>query len=238
MRRKRSYSTSENAPENNTREHISLKGFSWSLTFPKRNAANLGQRKPLAVVHVEGYEDLLVPVAVAKELDSGVMPEPESHAELLYNIREIADKLAFQKIIDMVSRREYSSKEAADKLKQYGYSSSCAKRTVKRAQETRIINDKRFTESYIRSKVFAGWGPVRIERELSLRGIDASSLEGWPEAYFEDMSIQERAAELLSSKTIPSKNAYPKLVRYLVSRGYSMSVAKDAVAARLSGEEM
>ena len=46
--------------------------------------------------------------------------------------------------------------------------------------------------------------------------------------------VSARAREALERKRVPEKNAYPKLVRFLVSRGYSLSVAKDAVSARLA----
>lgn len=224
----------ESAPERKAQEHISPSGFTWTLTLPERTAAPMGQRKPLATISCEGYEDLHVPVPVAKALSAPDAPVSDSHAELLYNVREMADKLAYQKVIDLVSRREYSSQEAQDKLRLYGYSRECSARVVARAQEARIINNARFTESFIRSKIYAGWGPIKIERELALRGVEASSLPGWPDAYFEAESVSERARELLSTKSIPSKNAYQKLVRFLVSKGYSMSVAKDAVLARLA----
>ena len=48
--------------------------------------------------------------------------------------------------------------------------------------------------------------------------------------------VSARAREALERKRVPEKNAYPKLVRFLVSRGYSLSVAKDAVSARLAEE--
>lgn len=234
MSYKRSYKRKHYAPENNTREHSSQTGFSWTLKMPDRTASSLSGRKPTAIISCDGYDDLHIPVAVAKALDADDAPESKSHAELLYNIRETSDKLAYQKVIDLVSRREYSSVEAQDKLRLYGYSSACAERVVARAQEARIINDARFTESFIRSKVYAGWGPVRISRELSARGVDSSELEGWPDAYYEGTTIAERAAELLATKSIPPKNAYAKLVRFLVTRGYPMSIAKDAVAERLN----
>ena len=84
-------------------------------------------------------------------------------------------------------------------------------------------------------KLACGWGPVRLERELARRGIVLEEVAGWPEEFLEGDDVSDRAAQLLATKRIPEKNAYPKLVRFLASRGYPLSVCKDAVSRRLSG---
>lgn len=229
------------APESLTREHCSSSGsFTWTLKFPERTSASLGAIKPRAQVLCEGYEPYHIATAIAKTLEkqlkTGERQEPESHAELLFCIREISEKLALQRVVDMVSRREYSSQEALSRLTRDGYPKTATAKAVERAQELGILNDKRFTESYIRSKVYQGWGPIRIERELSVRGIEAATVEGWPEAYFGQEGIAQAASELLATKRIPDKNAYEKLIRFLVTRGYSLAVAKSAVRTRLESE--
>lgn len=229
------------APEDLIREHACGSGFAWSLVFPERQRSALGERKPLAQALCYGYEPYYLPVTVArkleKSLEKGEMSEPESHAELVYLLGELCQKCAMQRVVDMVSRREYSHKEAQMRLVMDGYTKACAEKVLSRACELKIINDHRFTESFIRSKVYAGWGPVRIEQELSRRGVDTSNVEGWPEAYYEDESFAQSAYKLIEFKTIPSKNPYQKLVRFLVSRGYSLAVAKEAVSMRLQGYE-
>lgn len=217
--------------------HEAANGFSYEIALPERAAAAIGARKPLAKVIPEGSEPICVPVAVARALHGSDVPEPESRAELLYRIRETADACAWARVVDMVSRREYSSTEAIERLRRDGYSAECAARVVERAQRLRVISDARFAESFVRAKVSAGWGPVRIERELSRKGVEPADVPGWPEEFVgagDDVSA--RAREALERKRVPEKNAYPKLVRFLVSRGYSLSVAKDAVSARLAEE--
>lgn len=237
MVRRYTSKTKQNAPEDLTREHSSLSGFEWSCKLPERSSAPLGSYKPRAQILCEGYEPYHIPVAVAKKLEQqikkGECQEPESHAELLYLIRTASDKLALQRVADMVSRREYSSYEAAQRLERDGYSKACAERCVERAQELGIIDNKRFADSFIRSKVYMGWGPLRIERELSSKGIDPSAVGSWPEDYLGSESLTEAATELLRTKRIPEKNAYEKLVRFLVTRGYPLGVAKACVCSRL-----
>lgn len=217
-------------------------GFSWLVRLPERGAA-LGARKPRATVEIsaggDGFESrsperILVPVAVARALEASDGPEPTCRAELLYRIRERADSCAWTRVVDMASRREHSASEAATRLVRDGYSSACAERAVERAKAARIIDDGRFVDSFVRAKVASGWGPLRIERELSLRGIEVGELPGWPDAYTGEEPATDRAFELLSRRRVPDKNAYPKLVRFLASKGYPLSVAKDAVEKRLA----
>lgn len=218
--------------------HEAPSGFSYEIALPERAAAALGARKPLARVTPAGAESVMVPVAVARALHASDAPEPASRAELLFRIRETAYACAWARVVDMVSRREYSSQEATDRLRRDGYTSECAERAVSRARELRVINDARFAESFVRAKASAGWGPVRIERELSRRGVEASDVPGWPEEFFgAGDDVLARATEAIASRRVPEKNAYAKLVRFLVSRGYPLSVAKDAVAARLAEED-
>lgn len=222
--------------------HTGSDGFSWLVRFPERGVA-LGAKKPRATVEISSGcdeseswapERIHVPVAVARALDASDGPEPTCRAELLYCIRERADACAWARVVDMASRREHSASEAVARLVRDGYSSTCAERAVERAKVARIIDDGRFVDSFVRAKLASGWGPLRIERELSLRGIEVGELPGWPDAYAGDGSTKDRALELLSRRRIPDKNAYPKLVRFLASKGYPLSVAKDAVAERLA----
>ncbi len=216
-------------------EHCAASGFSWTLAYPERGAA-LGSKKPQACITSDGHDPVRLPVAVARAIEA-VEDEPGSFAELLFVFKEKSAACAFQRVADMVSRREYSSKEAYDRLRRDGYSTFACESAVSRARELRIINDDRFAESFICNKLACGWGPVRLERELAQRGITLQDVEGWPEEFMDGEDVTQRAADLLASKRVPEKNAYPKLVRFLASRGYPLSVCKEAVSARLNEEE-
>ena len=180
-------------------EHHASSGFCWSATYPDRAAA-LGQRKPKVVVASEGFDNIYIPVPVARKLESSDSQEPQSHAELMYIIRELGYSCAWERLVDMVSRREYSSKEAEDKLVRDGYTRDCARRAIEKAVTLRVIDDERFAGSFIRMKLSAGWGLVRIERELAHRGVTLSYVVGWPEEFLDDESPEKRALELLRSR--------------------------------------
>ena len=78
-----------------------------------------------------------------------------------------------------------------------------------------------------------GWGRIKIEQELQRRGVDPAEIPGYPEEFFDEHSDVERAAALLARKSIPENKPFEKLVRHLMSKGFSYSIARDAVQQRL-----
>lgn len=215
--------------------HEGPSGFSWHVELPERTSSPMGSRKPLARLVVSEGEGISVPVVVARRLEKLEETGYGSRAELLYHVGEVSDACCWEKLVDLVSRRDYSTAEMTTRLMREGYSRSRSESRVAHACELKIMSDERFAEYFIRAKVGAGWGPVRIERELSRRGIEASEVVGWPDAFFERDDVEGRARELLARKSVPEKNAYAKFVRFLVSRGYPTGVAKDAALARIHG---
>ena len=215
-------------------EHVAASGFTWTVSYPERGAA-LGYKKPLATISLPDHEPVHVPTPVGRALEAQEAA-PQCAAELFFDIRQRSEACAWNRLVDMVSRREHSSKEIEDKLRREGYSQAAASSAVAKGRELRLVSDARFAESFIRMKLACGWGPVRLERELARRGIVLEEVAGWPEEFLDTDDVSDRAAQLLATKRIPEKNAYPKLVRFLASRGYPLSVCKDAVSRRLSAE--
>lgn len=215
------------------REHVGESGFAWTVAYPDRTSVGIGDRKPLATISLGSAEDgeelSHIPLAVARALDASDGPTPSSRAELLYLIGETARACAFQRVVDMVSRREYASLEATQRLVTDGYARDTAERAVSRAVELGILDDGRYASAYVRSKVACGWGPRRIGRELERWGLSLDELPGWPDEFLQGDGIADRARELLSRRRVPEKNAYAKLMRLLLSKGYSSSVARDVV---------
>ena len=65
------------------------------------------------------------------------------------------------------------------------------------------------------------------------QGIYPQRKHGSPEEFFDEHSDVERAAALLARKSIPENKPFEKLVRHLMSKGFSYSIARDAVQQRL-----
>ena len=124
-----------------------------------------------------------------------------------------------------MGRRDYSRIELRDRLSSDGYPTSVVEQVVSRACEVGLVDDARYGAAFARSKILAGWGRLRIERELSRRGVDVSEVAGWPEEFFNADEERERALALASRRRLSGRNDYQKLVRFLCTRGFAASLA-------------
>ena len=217
--------------------------FSWDVELPERGSASLGGRRPLATLAIcsesHGQERIPIPKAVGRRLVSLLESDgdqPSGRSELLYRVRVISLELARSKAEELLNRRDYSSSELAAKLREAGYHPSVADEVVARFVEVGLLDDRRFAELFARSKAAAGWGRIKVERELARRGVDATQLEGWPSGYLEE-DESETAFALASRRHLSGKNDFQKLVRFLCGRGFPMGVAMDAAKRVLAEAE-
>ena len=214
-------------------------GFSWSVGLPERGGASFGApfaRARLTVSSPDGEETWSVPVAVGRRLKAASADDPSfasSRAELAYQVKSLSVSCGSSRVERLINKRDYSSQELHDKLRRDGYSAEVCDELVDRARETRLVDDERYASVFIRSKVYAGWGRMKIERELSRRGIRAEEIQGWPEEFFSEDDERERAHELASRRRLTGKNDFQKIVRFLCGKGYSMNIAIDAAKSVL-----
>lgn len=217
----------------------------WEVVLPERGRSAIGAKKPTAtlrIIHDDGTsESLMLPAAVGRLLSSKQKSGevcPASRAELIYLVEELARNCCRTRIQRLIDRREYASGEIRQKLQLDGYATHTIDRCLDRAMEVGLVSDARFADSYIRSKISAGWGAVRIASELSRRGINVDDIVGWPYEFFDPEEELERAVSLAVRHRVSGARPYEKLVRYLCSRGFTLDVAKRAAQAALAeGDE-
>ena len=208
--------------------------ISWEIKLPQKKQAVLGQAKPKAKIILEtevgGTEELFVPPAVARTIlkkEKEGFFTPSSRNEFLYELKEISTQCIKARIEGLIVKRDYSTTELQTKLMLDGYQKNVRDPAVQRAVEVGLINDSRFADVYIRSKISQGWGPLKIKNELSKKGIDVEKLSDWPDSYFADVDEFEAAYSLAQRKHLTGKNDYEKLVRFLATKGYSFSIASS-----------
>lgn len=222
----------------------SSSGMSWEVQLPRKGEqpSSWGAR-PKGVLHIEseshGSEAIKLPVAVARSMarkrKAGEL-DPSSRAELLYHVGQVSADKAAERVASLVDRRDYSTKEAADKLRQDGYPSGVIEAAVGHAVEVGLIDDRRFADVFVRTKVSAGWGQRRIAGELRRRGIEVDDLPGWPYEYLDPEGERERALEVAQRHHVGGKNRRQKMARFLVGRGFSAAVAYDVARETVEDE--
>ena len=135
---------------------------------------------------------------------------------------------ALAKITRILSYSEKSSKQIRDRLARDGFSESVAGEALERAQSCGLVDDERYAECLVRSRLRQGRGIKGIERELEEAGMALSDLRGWPEDFEYDDNEVDRAVVFLETHPPHSKNPRASAFRKLVSKGFSSSCASSA----------
>lgn len=148
-------------------------------------------------------------------------------------------KEAFKKIERLVKVRDRSISETRKRLAQDEYSETAADAAIEKALSIGYLDDTRFADVLVRSRLRAGKGLSGVIRELKGHNIDPYELlDGFPDDYLSRVPSQEDAAfALLCRKPPRAKNvkqaAYAKLVR----SGYSSAIAAEAAKRWLESRE-
>jgi regulatory protein len=77
----------------------------------------------------------------------------------------------------MLARREYSRLELVERLTARGYSAEAVNDCLEALAEGGLQSDARFAESFARSRLFRGQGPVKIRAELKRRGLGRERIQ-------------------------------------------------------------
>ena len=136
---------------------------------------------------------------------------------------------ALKKIVALVNASDKSELAIRQRLQKDGFTESAIQESVGQAKNYGFIDDSRYAQVLIRSRISQCKGSAGIMRELAENGIDASDVEGWP--YEFAISHEEeinRAVDLLNKKPPHSKNAREGAYRRLMQKGYPSSVASSA----------
>ena len=80
----------------------------------------------------------------------------------------------YNKALDLLSRREHSSKEIREKLILRFDDIVIINSVITKLEENNLINNTRFAEAYVSSRKRKGFGPKKISFELLSKGVSES----------------------------------------------------------------
>ncbi len=83
---------------------------------------------------------------------------------------------AMKYALNLLGKREYSSKLIQDKLKNRKFSDKVIDATIDELSERRYLCDTRFTEVFIRDAIYKKRGLNRIKQELKQKGISNETM--------------------------------------------------------------
>ena len=133
-----------------------------------------------------------------------------------------AYKATYNKALDILSRREHSQKELSDKLIKKFNIPELVDSVIHSLLEKNLLNDYRYSESYVVARKRKGFGPKKIGYELISRGVNENTVSevidaegGWNDAALKAFNKKFKAG---IGKDFKEQN---KQKIFLQNRGFS-----------------
>lgn len=156
------------------------------------------------------------------------------------------EERAYQKILKLASVKERSTNQLRARLERDGFNLEAIESALERAERNGVVDDARYADFYVRSRLSCGKGSAGIARDLERLDIDPACIPTFQEHLEEGCASEEdRAFAFLQRKPPHSKNQREGAFRKLVGQGYSAQVASsvarrwsEAYAAQSSGSSI
>lgn len=153
--------------------------------------------------------------------------------ELTELLSEVGFRRAYNKALDILSRRPYGTKELIKKLCEKSFSKESSERACERLTELGLLNDEEYArilseELYSRK----GYSPQRVKKELIFRGIDREIAQNASEAL--DNNAENRIILIVRKKYLNKLNdekGRRRAIDGLIRLGYSYSEIKSALSS-------
>ena len=140
--------------------------------------------------------------------------------------------VALKKILHYCDYQDRCKKEIYVKLNSYELAEDDKNFIVEFLQDEGYINDERYCRSYVKSKLnLKKWGVNKIKLSLIAKGVDRDIIDAVVSEIDQD-SYREELIKLLENKKINESDPYKrkaKLIRYAVSKGYSINDVMEIV---------
>lgn len=129
--------------------------------------------------------------------------------------------------------QERCENDVRRKLASFSLSDSQEDAIVKMLKENRFVDNERFVESFVRSKVKASWGKQKIVAALRAKRIPLALIEQYcTQIPDEDYQEQLRSAIEKWQRLHPNvEHAREKLIRHLLTKGFGMGEIMKAVSS-------
>lgn len=143
----------------------------------------------------------------------------------------LPERSARDAALRLLTRRDHSINELFNKLLIRGFPSTEINETLKQLQKDNILNEARFIESYIRSRLVKGFGPLKICAELGRHGIDQHRIlsnEEWLNIDWQAYVLRAKKKKFGNTKPRNLKERAQQ-ARFLLQRGFTQSQVKVAL---------
>lgn len=129
--------------------------------------------------------------------------------------------------LDMQARREHSQAELRHKLSAKTSSQELINEILADFQQRNWQSDQRFTENFVNFRVAKGFGPMKIQAELRMKGIDDNLANRM--IYSGEHDWSQLAQNALAKKFKTGTIDAIKQKRFLLTRGFTYEVINELV---------
>ena len=186
-------------------------------------------RKARRLVFDDDTDPRITAAAVVKAL--GLEVDAEMPRDALESaLAEAESSLARERALRLLGYRERSVAELTRKLRDSGYGPDTIAPILSRFVELGLVDDERFAGMWVRSRAASGHGGRRIARELAEKGVPPEIAAAALQRDCPPDAQLARARESLRGRRAHDRKERERLVRKLVSRGFDLSTALQAVA--------
>ena len=152
--------------------------------------------------------------------------KPHLHVESLEELERIERERALQFCVSSLSKKAQHSRELQRKLKDLGLSFDAAEYALGRLKEMGYLDDEDFVERFVEARKI-GLSKRALKQKLQLKGVPVDAIDEALEGHSE----REAALKFLQKQKAPtSPEERAKLIRKLLSRGFSWSIVQESLA--------
>ena len=148
--------------------------------------------------------------------------------------KEMTGQQAYQILSELCARSEHCQQEMLEKMRQWGVSEEEQAQVMERLIKERYVDDDRFARAFIYDKIrYNKWGRRKVEQALSMKRID----EQISKSILDDIDDEEYLSILRpllkqrrkSTKANSEYELTMKLIKFALSRGFTMDIIKQCI---------
>ncbi len=148
-----------------------------------------------------------------------------------------ADALREQ-CIRLLARREHSRRELVRKLAARSFEPSEFNPILDELEAEGLLSDERFAESFVRSRIEAGQGPLKIRADLRERGVSGAIVDQTLDLADDEWLWHcQRVWERRFGRAPVDRKDWARQARFLSQRGFSGEIVTRALARVGEGNE-
>lgn len=158
-------------------------------------------------------------------------------------MKQKTEQEAYLTLASLCANAEHCQWEMREKMRRWELSEEAQTRILNRLVSERYIDDVRFARAFVKDKVkYNKWGRRKVEQALWQKHIDEDIRQQvLDEIADEDYVLVLRPMLQQKRKSIKANNDYElngKLIRFAVSRGFTMDIIKQCISVSDEDEFM